>query len=73
MNNVENQKRLDRKKYFKSLEFGEDQSGKMDYCKVCEFSKNNHCPIGQTSRELSTLCATAYNRMVRKNRERETR
>lgn len=76
MTNPENQKRLDRKKFFESQKLKEDQSGKMDYCgscnhqKVTSFGESTYCVVDQARREKECACATAYNRMIRKNREK---
>ena len=77
MTNSENQKRLDKKKYYASIEAGYDMAGNMDYCKVCQFSVNcstsksgYRCDYGGTSADFDLTpypCSTAYNRMVRKN------
>lgn len=65
--NIERQHSLDKKKYFLSQKNKTDMSGKMPYCTYCKYCKNNSCLLEQVDREMNCVCATAFNRMVRKN------
>jgi len=67
MKNIERQRSLDRKKWYASLTYDSDQSGKMDYCQHCQKQGIfETCEADQRVRESSCLCATAYNRMKRR-------
>lgn len=65
MKNSERQKSLDKQKWFRSKQYGEDLSGKMIYCLKCEKMNCHRCSATQKERKEQTLCAKAYNRMVR--------
>lgn len=68
MKNPERQKSLDKKKYLESKKLGSDQSGKMDYCQVCEYKCiSGGCVKSQAEKDKHHYCATAYNRMIRKS------
>ena len=60
------QKELDKSKWIKSEEQGEDMSGAMPYCDACEHQRNGFvCGVTQGDRESKCLCAKAYNRLRR--------
>lgn len=65
MTNKERQHSLDKKKWIASESVGFDMSGAMDYCAVCESNERMTCVAPQDEREKNTLCATAYNRLIR--------
>lgn len=66
MTNPDNQKRLDRKKWFASEQEKKDKSGDMEYCEKCEHATTlKTCSVTQDYREKTCCCATAYNRMKR--------
>jgi hypothetical protein len=66
MTNQERQKSLDKQKWYRSQEYGEDLSGKMTYCTRCDKMNCMHkCTATQKEREEQTLCAKAYNRTQR--------
>lgn len=67
MTNKERQRSLDKKKWFRSIEEGSDQSGKLFYCDYCTKQNTafNICDADQYSRETNCLCATAFNRSER--------
>ena len=68
MKNPERQRSLDKKKYLESKRLGSDQSGKMDYCQVCDYKcVFGGCVKSQEEKDKHHYCATAYNRMQRKN------
>lgn len=68
MKNSERQKSLDKKKYLESERLGSDQSGKMIYCQGCEYKcAFRGCLKSQEEKDQHHYCATAYNRMRRKN------
>ena len=72
MTNKARQKSLDRQKWFESEKNGYDMGGCMLYCQFCykadhsDPTLNGSCYASQTEREDLSLCAIAYNRMVRK-------
>lgn len=66
MKNVERQKQLDEQKYLLSESRKYDMSGKMDYCDYCIYCTDGKCKAEQLEREAKTICATAYNRQIRK-------
>ena len=65
MKNSELQRKLNEQKWYVSEAKGKDQSGKMDWCKSCNYQKENSCAVTELDRGVLCLCATAYNRMVR--------
>lgn len=66
MTNKERQRSLDKQKWLRSQELGEDMSGKMVYCTRCDKSNCIHrCTATQQDREENCLCAKAYNRTQR--------
>lgn len=66
MKNTERQKSLDEKKYIESAKQGKDMSGAMPWCASCpQRVELETCVASHQSRVLSSLCATAYNRMVK--------
>ena len=75
MTNKERQKSLDKKKWFVSKEFEADMSGYMPWCVYCDKSEYFQrdlplqCCASQEERESKCLCATAYNRMKRREYE----
>lgn len=80
MTNKERQKSLDKKKWLESEKKGKDMSGYMEQCHMCDECEivqgykdgNPHlslrCKASQEEREQKCLCATAYNRMYRKEK-----
>lgn len=70
MTNKERQKCLDFKKFEESANERRDKSGSMEYCEYCECSLDFHCIATQEEREKGTICAKAYNKMVRKNKKK---
>lgn len=68
MKNTELQSRLDRKKWFASIEANQDMGGKMDYCEGCRKLHPiwDSCNATQAERENLCLCAKNYNRIKRK-------
>ena len=74
MTNKERQKSLDKQKRILSEDYGYDLSGKLFYCDHCgqQTYKQNCkvCSATQSDRESGCLCATAYNRMVRKENKK---
>ena len=79
MNNVENQKIRDKEKWLESQKRGYDMAGAMPCCSYCEFSvkcesraSGYRCDYGGTTGDFELVpkpCATAYNRMKRKEYE----
>lgn len=79
MTNSENQRIRDKEKYLESERLGYDKAGDMTWCEFCEFSttcmssiSGKRCDYGGTSGDFEKVpypCATAYNRMMRKNYE----
>lgn len=66
MKNTERQKSLDAKKYIESEKQKKDMSGKMPWCAFCpQKAELDTCVAPHESRVLSSLCARAYNRMVK--------
>lgn len=69
MTNKERQKSLDKQKWVNSEDFGYDLSGKLFYCDHCKYQTERNmvksCIASQKQREEKSLCATAYNKMVR--------
>jgi hypothetical protein len=66
MTNKERQKSLDKEKWLRSQELGEDMSGKMVYCTRCDKMNCLHrCTASQKERVENSLCAKAYNRLNR--------
>ena len=65
MKNAERQKTLDEQKWLASEAKGCDQSGFMPWCEFCNFRLDDGCLATQAERERGSLCATAYNRMIR--------
>lgn len=67
MTNLQRQKKLNEQKWFVSEAKKEDQSGKMDWCKYCDYKYlfEDKCGISQLDREMNCICAKAWNRMVR--------
>ena len=65
MKNAERQKTLDEQKWLASEAKGCDQSGKMAWCDLCRFRLDDGCFATQEERTRVSLCATAYNRMIR--------
>ena len=70
MKNKERQRQLDEQKWYVSEANGESQSGKMDWCFYCDKQFKECCVETQEEREKKSLCAKAYNRMVRANAKR---
>lgn len=71
MTNKEKQKWLDKRKWKASEETGRDMSGHMDYCAYCVNRKGlNGCKANQTEREQGYFCATAYNLLIKRNRQK---
>lgn len=72
MKNNDRQKSLDKKKWLASEQSGEDMSGKLNYCKQCEYIGTSittgkpSCFANQREREANCLCAKAYNRMIKR-------
>ena len=76
MTNNENQKSRDNEKWVESQKRGYDMSGNMSWCHSCEFSttcqtspSGMRCDYGGTMGDFEKTpypCATAYNRMKRK-------
>lgn len=65
MKNQDRQRSLDKKKWFASEKHGTDMSGAMPYCKFCEKRFGMTCRADQSERTKDSLCAIAYNRLVR--------
>ncbi len=67
MKNTDKQRALDKRKWIKSEKEGRDMGGAMPYCEFCDYCDKANCECGvpQTERERRSLCAKAYNRMVR--------
>jgi hypothetical protein len=65
MTNKDRQNSLDKKKWLASEECGTDMSGAMPYCKFCEKRFGMNCKADQSDRTKDSLCAIAYNRLVR--------
>lgn len=66
MKNTERQKSLDAKKYIESEKQGKDMSGAMPWCAYCpQKGELDTCIAPHESRVLSSLCARAYNKMVK--------
>ena len=74
MTNKARQKSLDKQKWAESEKNGYDMGGCMLYCQFCEKADhsdptmNGSCYSSQQERENLSLCAIAYNRMVRKGK-----
>lgn len=76
MTNKENQKIRDKEKWVESQSSGYDKAGDMTWCYSCEFSTScqtsrsgRRCDYGGTTGDYEKVpypCATAYNRMKRK-------
>ena len=65
MKNIERQKSLDKNKWLASEKQGEDLSGAMLYCDVCEKQRREYvCGATQEEREGKCLCANQIWRMV---------
>lgn len=70
MDNKKRQKNLDKRKWLNSEKENRDLSGKMNYCMYCRHSGEcANCLLSQDNREDWTVCATAYNRMIRRRHE----
>ena len=68
--NKETQKRLDKRKWLYSEFWGEDMSGQMDYCALCEYrTDHNTCSIIHEEQVEISACATAYNRYTRTQKQ----
>jgi hypothetical protein len=64
MVDIERQKQLDKRKWLRSKQYGEDLSGRMIYCHYCVKQTCTHrCVATQKEREGYLLCAKAYNKM----------
>lgn len=70
MNNQQRQMKLDDEKWYASQKVGYDLAGAMDWCSVCDWSKEcSESKSGKTctyTKTKGTPCATAYNKLVRK-------
>lgn len=71
MDNHTKQLKLDKKKWFASIEAGKDMGGRMDYCEFCDRVDPvfGGCNATQTLREKCHICATADNRRERAKRK----
>jgi hypothetical protein len=69
MTNKERQNSLDKKKWLESEKENCDKSGEMNYCDYCLYQDVIYCNATQYEREQNNLCATAYNKMVRKGKK----
>lgn len=67
MKNIELQKVLDVERQSISEEIGEDLSGEMLYCEFCYYATHKKCNAINNEREKYSLCATAHNRMKKRN------
>ena len=67
MKNIDLQKNLDYKKYYKSEMAEKDLSGKMDYCEKCNYRKGAVCDVSQEQREENSYCAKAYRKLKREH------
>lgn len=65
MTNKNRQRSLDRKKWLVSEKLKWDMSGAMPYCDFCEKRFGMTCKADQSDRTKDSLCAIAYNRLVR--------
>lgn len=59
------QARLDKKKWLSSEQDGQDKSGKMDYCSVCDFRCFEDCVLAHSDRVKQTQCAKAYQKFIK--------
>lgn len=70
MNNIQRQKWCNEQKWLTSEAKKSDQSGYMAWCDYCKYKQSENektpCMVNQLNKELNCLCATAYNKMVRK-------
>lgn len=62
------QQKLDLQKWVESKDKGEDMGGKMDYCEFCSQNFIYTCMATQEERESKCLCAKAYNKMQKANK-----
>lgn len=67
MKNTDKQKKLDKRKWFASIEANKDMGGYMDYCEYCDKIDPvfGGCSATQVQREKLSICATADNRRER--------
>lgn len=67
MTNKQRQVRLNEIKWNESLQEHMDKSGKMPWCEHCtKKGQDGYCSITHDERDRDSVCATAYNRMMRK-------
>lgn len=58
------QARLDKEKWIRSIDTSCDQSGMMYYCKNCNRSNGYHCSATQDERVSGSLCARSARKSV---------
>ena len=69
--NVKLQEQLDAEKYQRGFITHCDPSGMMDWCKVCQHSNGHCCDVTHDERRTRCLCAKAYRKMDKMNKEIE--
>ena len=68
ISNKEKQRQLDEAKWLESQNFGQDMSGKMEWCIYCPYCDISNCKASPDQRYITKncLCAKAYNKMIRR-------